>query len=175
MSDAMTALIQAVRDELRATLSLNDSQCDIEMDDQVPANVGDLYLTVIPGDVSAGPRHRSSGGVKDKIYAVDVDIILRATAIPRDRRRSLITENLVGLNALAERVENAIDFVYGVNTRAATYLPTSEAGFVEPLSFLSKGRPREVSTDVFAAVPGKHAAGIGCTVCFGLARRMVAR
>jgi len=180
MSDnaSETALLEAVRNRLRTQLTLDDHQCEIEFDEMAPATVGDKYLVVLPGGVSDGPAHRTSGQVIDEVIGVDVTVVLRATSVPRDRHRDVYLRNLMSLNDLIQKVRDAIDFKYEVNTAAnviITGLTGSTYGFTEPLKFQGmQARPVKVSAEFFAASK-EPVAGLARTVYFRGARRIQAR
>ena len=184
-----TALLLAVLAVLRMPLDKSGGgfaarECDIEADEMAPGNVGDLYVAVMPGGWRPGPRHNTSGGVWDIIYGVDVLVIKRIGAVPRDRtRESLIGSqymgNLTSLNADLDRVFNAIDFDkgYTVNNtanRLITQETKSTAGFIEPLKF--KGvdkKPRIANAEIFGGTGTK--AGLIRGIYFDGARRVVTR
>lgn len=180
MSDnaSETALLEAVRNRLRTQLSLPDDACEIEFDEMAPATTGDTYLVVLPGGVTDGPAHKTSGQVIDEVIGVDVTVVRRATAVPRDRHRDVYLRNLTSLNDLIQQVRDAIDFKYEVNIAANAIisgLTGSQHGFIEPLKFAGMDkRPRKVSADFFAASK-EPVAGLARTVNFRGARRMQAR
>lgn len=179
MSDTAseTALLEAVRDRIRAQLALRDSECEIEFDQMAPATVGVQYVVILPGGISDGPSY-SGGHVIDEIMGVDVTVIIRATSVPRDRLRGVYLRNLTSLNAVIQRVRDQIDFNYEVlaAANAIIYSETgSSEGFIEPLRFQGlQARPSKVSGDTFAAT-AEPAAGLARTVYFRGARRIQAR
>lgn len=184
-----TALLLGVLTVLRMPLDKSGGgfsahECDIEADEMAPATVGDLYVAVIPGGWRPGPRHNSAGGVWDIIYGVDVLVIKRTGAVPRDRNRELVIGsdylgNLASLNHDVDRVFHAIDFDLGYtvnNTanRLITDKTGSTEGFVEPLKF--KGvdkKPRIANAELFGGTGGK--AGLVRGIYFDGARRISTR
>lgn len=178
MDKAETALLQAVRNRLRSENGYSDEQCEIEFDELAPGTVGDLYVVVLPGGWQPGPRHKTSGGVNDLVYGLDVTVIKRIRHVPRDRTRDVFLNNLDNLNDEIDAIYNAIDFVYAVNDAANTIITNdngSTEGFVEPLKFQSvERRPRQVNPELFAA-QGTQAAGLARTISFHGARRITTK
>lgn len=179
MSDTAseTAMLEAVRNHLRTQLNLADHECQIEFDDMAPATVGDLYVVVLPGGVSDGPAHRG-GHVIDELVDVDITVVKRATAKPRDLHREVYLRNLTSLNDIIQQVRDAVDFSYTVNDAANVIIlrdSLSSEGFVEPLKYAGiDKRPQRVGGDYFAATT-EPAAGLKRTVYFRGARRIQSR
>jgi hypothetical protein len=172
-------LLLAVRDALRVAGPYTEAQCDIEMDEQAPATAGDTYIVVTTGGWQPGPTHQKSGGVNDLIYAVDVGVVKRAGATPRDRRRNIFFRNLSSLDAELDKIFTAIDFEYDV-MNAANALILAETGstngFIRPLVFTGMDRkPRVVPAEFFAGAPGENAAALMRTISFGGARRLTVK
>jgi hypothetical protein len=111
---AEACLLQAIRDKLVDDLGLEDGQCQVELDGQLPATAPKLYVAVSPGGVTAGPRHRSSGGAIDLIINAKVTVYNRVAEIARDRRRSTFIKLLTGLAPTLELVTRALDNNYQV-------------------------------------------------------------
>ena len=167
-----TALLDAVRRRIVTECGYSENQCEVELDpNTVPALVGDLYVLVHPSGWSAGPNNETSGGVLDELYSIGVTVIKRCTAIPRDRRRSVLLDNLKGLNVHVRRIIAAVQFNYAINNLANENVGNHE-GFVEALKFRAVTEPREVDAAVFAAQAGAQPVGIGRTIIFGGARRI---
>ena len=184
-----TAILLAVLTVLRMPIDksgggFSAKECDIEADEMAPGTVGDLYVAVVPGGWRPGPRHNSAGGVWDIIFDVDVLVIKRTGAFPRDRTRDVLIGsdylgNLSSLNSDLERVLNAIDFDLGytVNNTANRLIldkTGSSEGFVEPLKFkgLDK-KPRIANAEIFGGNGTK--AGLIRGIYFGGARRITTR
>lgn len=168
-------LLIAVRDRLQEVCGYTDQQCEIEFDELAPATVGELYVVVQTEGYQRGPHQDKSGTVRDMVFNVGVTAIQRARNVPRDRSRNVFLSNLHNLNAELEKIAAAIDWKYEV-VNAANELLLGEGdehqGFHHPLVWVSvDAKPRLVGPDVFAAVPGKQAAGMARTVHFGAARR----
>lgn len=183
-----TSLLLAVLKVLRLPLEKSGAgfsalECDIEADEMSPATVGDLYVPVIPGGFRPGPRHNTSGGVFDFIFAVTVLVIKRTGNVPRDRTREVLiggyANNLCSLNDDCDRVINAIDFDLGytVNNIAngiITERTGSSEGFIEPLKFKGiDAKPRIANAELFGGTGTK--AGLVRGIYFDGARRIVTR
>ena len=179
-----SALLRAVVTEIRAhnsSATYLARQVEVEFDELAPATVGDLYIMVIPAGVEPGPAHNSSGGVIDKLYGVDVAMVLRAPKKPRDRRREYLTDfrGTTGIGAHFARhefnINLQIDFNYDVlGTANALILAESAStdGFMEPLKFAGLGPIRLAPAEVFAGVPGESAAALIRTIRYRGARRI---
>jgi hypothetical protein len=160
---------------------------EVEIDELAPATVGDLYIMVIPAGVEAGPTHDQSGGLAgssgwiDRLYSVDVAIVLRTPKKPRDRRREYLTDfrGTTSIGAHFARhwlnIGEQIDFNYAVTT-TANVLILAESGsadeFIEPLRFASLGPIRDAPAEVFAGMPGEPTAAFIRTIHYRGARRI---
>jgi len=178
MRVAEKSLLLAVQERLRSVCAYTEAQCQIEYDEQAPAVTGDTYIIVMTGGWSPGPRHRTSGGVNDLLYAIDVGVVKRVTSVPRDRLRNVFFRNISALTAEVDKIYEAIDFNYDL-LNAANSLITDETGstngFMEPLKFTGMDRrPRLVPGDLFAS-PGSEAAGLMRVINFGGARRITTK
>lgn len=178
MRAAEKNLLLAVRNRLRTATGsggagFSDAECDIEFDEMAPATQGHRYIVVMPAGWRPGPRHNTSGGVNDLIYAVDVTVIQRVANVARDRYRTTLT----ALEALADLIFPVVDFNYttlaAANTLLAAETPSSTEGFSEPLRFIGMGKPRLVSGELFGGAEPK--AGLARTVSFGGARRITVK
>lgn len=111
---AEAALLQAVRDKLVDDLSLDDKQCQVELDGMLPDYAPKVFIAVSPGGVTAGPRHRSSGGAIDILIAVKLTVYNRVTEVARDKRRSTFLQLLTGLAPTLEMAARKLDYDYSV-------------------------------------------------------------
>ncbi len=127
---AEACLLQACRDRIVTDLELDDKQCQVEMDGQLPDYAPKLFVAVSPGGVSPGPRHRSSGGVIDVLIAVKVTVYLRVTEVARDRRRSTFLQLMAGIAPPLEKVARALDNDYPLLDAAKEILTDTIAGIV---------------------------------------------
>ena len=179
-----SALLRAVVSEIRAhnsSATYLARQVEVEFDELAPATVGDLYIMVIPAGVEAGPTHSTGSVVIDRVYAVDVAIVLRAPKKPRDRRREYLTD-FRGTTSIGSQfaghelnINEQIDSQNLVMTAANALIlaeSLSTEGFIEPLKFAGVGPIREAPAEVFAGMPGESAAALIRTIRFRGARRM---
>lgn len=116
---AEAALLQAVRDKLIDDLNLADNQCDVELDDQIPAIAKNDYFAVTSGGISPGPRHQSSGGIFDVKVDVKVTLFRRVPEIARDRRRHVFLDLMTGTALQLERVIRSLDYSYSLMASAS--------------------------------------------------------
>jgi hypothetical protein len=178
MRVAEKSLLLAVRDRLRTVCGYTEQQCQIEYDEQAPAVTGDTYIIVMTGGWSPGPRHRTSGGVNDLLYAIDIGVVKRVTSVPRDRLRNVFFRNISALTEEVDKIYEAIDFDYALLDAANTLIveeTESTHGFIEPLKFTSMDRrPRLVPGELFAATTSE-AAGLMRVISFGGARRITTK
>lgn len=182
-----TAMLRSVNENIRTKLDLNERQCDIEFDDEVPAIAGDLYVAVQPAGRFPHPTHKTSGGVSYEVIQVAVTVILRLQRVPRDRQRNVFIDNLTGLNAVVGDIVEAIDFQYGPMHDANQYLAREVGyssstyrawGFITPLVLSGvDAKPQIVSGDIFSSggQRGEPRAGLKRTINFGGAERIQTR
>lgn len=174
-------LLLAVRNRLRTALTLDNAECQIEHDEMAPATAGNTYVVVTPAGISPGPRHQTSGGIRDLLYAVDVTVVRRIGQIARDRVRDVYFANVDALQVVVDSVINAIDFDYTTLSAANTLILAAGGayasyGFVQPLTFRGADRkPRILSGEMYAASPGTGRVALARTVNFGGARRITLR
>jgi hypothetical protein len=148
---AETCLLLAIRDRLRQVLQLDDSQCDINLEDSIPAIASDRYVSICGAGVTTGERHSSSAGVWDLRIAAKVTIYHRIAEVARDRRRKTYADRLTGLNVDVGLAIETLDFSYSLLTAAQNLLPgTPAAGgnYPEPFrEFSVDTNPRPVVQD----------------------------
>lgn len=168
------ALLTAVRNTIRSLAEFSDREVEIEFDEWAMPQIASQYVAVMPGGVTPGPAHNTSGGVVDKVYGVNVMVVVRATRKPRDRARDLYLQNLSGLGVLLDKIESAIDFNYIV-MNAANDLISPGQGFHEPLKFAGLGNMQLVSSEAFGGKSGEPQAGLKRVLMFGGARRTESR
>lgn len=169
-----TALLVAVRDQIREICGYKPHECNIEYDEVPPAIAGEVYVVVMPGGWQPGENNAKGGGVLDEIYSVDVSVIMRATRIPRDKTRDLYLDLLDGLNVRVKAIRAAVHFNLEVMAAANENLEDSSAlPFIETLKFSGMDRrPRLVGAEVFGDKPGERRAGLARTINFSGARRI---
>ena len=166
-----TALLQAVRDQIRERCGYKDYECECEYDEMAPATTGDIYIAVLPGGWQPGPVNDLGGGVLDEILGVEVCVVKRATSKPRDRKRGLFLENLEGLNERIFSILAQQHFCVEVKARADALIDSTEM-FIEMLKWAGcDQRPRAVGSEFFAARSGENSAGLARSVYFRGATR----
>lgn len=172
MIDAETALLLAVRDQIREACNYAPKECEVEFDEMAPATVGEVYVAVIPASWQTGDAGRTSGGVRDEVFGVEVVVIARATRLPRDRSRSLFIDSLIGINSRCSAIIDAIHADNAVMQRANVLLTEGGDQFCKPLFFEScDGKPHEANGQLFASNRNEQAAGMVRAVRFSGARR----
>lgn len=181
MLNGETYVLEGVRDIIRNKVQLNSSQCDCEYDEQIPSIAGDFYVAVIPAGFETGPKHNASGGVHDLLHSVQVFVVRRSGAVPRDKRRSVFLDQLNGINALIDKIIRAVDWQLDamsyINHLMYADIPTA-APFIEPIRLLRADvKPKMVNTEMYAGVtsgqPGSTPyVGMARSVYFGKIRRI---
>jgi len=171
------ALLIAVRDRIREFCNYGIDECDVQPDEYAPNNVGECYVAVMPGEISAGPRHESSGGVIDEIYSVNVLVIARAASVPLDRRSGQFLTNVSGMAERCRKIRAAIDFSYEVTTAADGLMVDVTKRFCAPLKWRNTSRQDHADAEIFntAVYKGKQAGGVKRTLNFGGARLVTVR
>ena len=178
---AETCLVTAVRNVLRAGLSLRDSQCDVELDDQIPAVAEDTYFAVSSAGSNPGPRHATSGGVIDLNIAIRVTLYQKAAKIARDRRRNVFLDTSSGLNKKLFQAITVLDYSYAITAAAAALLIGTGADNGEypvPFQSFSIEQPRpyyQEPGDVAHMQGGDPIVGVARSVTFRQARFMMVR
>lgn len=171
-------LLLAVRNRLRTAVSLANDECQIEHDEMAPATAGNTYVVVTPAGIGPGPRHQTSGGIRDLLYAIDVTVVRRIGQIARDRVRDVYFSNVDALQVVVDSVVDAIDYDYTTMAAANALIlaaggASASYGFVQPLTFRGVDRkPRILSGEMFAGSPGHGRVAMARTINFGGARRI---
>lgn len=166
------AILQGVRDAIRTKCGYSAGQCDVELDEFPPAMVGEVYVTVQPQLWTGTGSNETSGGTLDEMFGCRVSVILRAMQVPKDRTRTLLLNNLGGLNHRLRKIIAAIHFQYDVMNMINGYITDSSEKLIKPLVFGGcDARPRVVNADSFSSGQGP-AAGFVRAVIFGKARRI---
>ena len=184
MLNVEPCLLQAVTEAVRKVLDLQEPACNVEYDsDFVPQTSGDVYVSVSPEGFRVGPRHDSSGGIYDVVMGCRVSVYLRSRNTPRDQRRSLYLDQVIGVNSRLDKIIKAIDWQRSVIVRANAILTATEPTALglmpgNPLRITSvDSKPRPIVGEVYGAST-QSAAGadtyVGLTrgITFGGARRM---
>ena len=175
MLEGEKSLLIATRDRIREQGQYKDYECEIEFDDQAPAVASDLYVVVTTGGWQPGPRHATAKGVNDLVYSVNVTIVRKAGATPRDRRRNIFFRNLSSLTVEIDKVYTAIDWNLDLMKLANDLIRTatgSTQGFIHPLVFSGMDRQPRIVPGEFFGGTGESVAGLARTITFSSARRM---
>lgn len=183
--DTESALMLAVRDQLREKVPLDHDECEIEFADMAPASAGQLYVAVkcvshTPGDSYEGTH----GDTDDEIIDIDTVIALRVSHVGRDRLREkyMCTSNLFAtratINALAERIRKVLvpprSRYWELMERADLLLHEVSTGQKWEQRLRWKGHAPNVRvTDpgFWGETPGKSPVGLLRAVHFGGAQR----
>ena len=104
MLEPEVALLEEVRQQLIRHLDLHEEECDVEVDEQVPAIRGNRYVAVIPGGVTDGPTQATNQGAWDIIMAARVVVFHRIANVARDRVRNVFHDQLDGMNKELSKV-----------------------------------------------------------------------
>lgn len=115
-------LLQAIRDKLIVDLALTETQCNVELDNNLPDYAPKTFVAVSPAGVTNGPRHRSSGGVIDVLVNVKVTVYQRVAEVARDKRSSVFMKLLVGLAPVLDKLVRSLDMNYTVLQSAKAVL-----------------------------------------------------
>ncbi len=184
MLNCETHLLNAVHLALKTSMGLDDTKCNIEFEDSIPATAGDLYIAIHPSGAAIGPRALSSGQVFDVYEGCRVVAYQRCANVPRDRRRSVFMTALTGINAILDQIIMTVDHNVGIivaaNNSISTALPGAQ-GFISPLRLLGIDRSaRMVTGEVYGAHPedvtkATAVAAICRGLDFGQARRLQGR
>jgi hypothetical protein len=171
MLEGETYVLEAVRDILRKKLSLQDHECDVEPDEQIPAIANDLYFAVIPAGFELGPNYRPSSGVYDILHGFQVYVIQRASEVARDKRRSISMQRQCGLNSQLSRVIQALDrqmdLISYANLLLRTDFPTAQPFITAAQITRVDAKPKMVNSDTYG---GAMAANKGTTPYVAMAR-----
>lgn len=173
-----SALLRAVRDQIRTHNDFANRQVDVELDETVPPVAGDLYVIVFTGSQEPGPTHNGNQGASDILYGVNVSVAMRAPRKPRDRQRELFIATASSLQTYQNAIMSKVDFQYAVNSAANAYIATEESsseGFIEALKFAGAGPIRRAPAELFSGTPAEPVAAVIRTMNFRGARRIVTR
>lgn len=171
--DPESALLIAVRNQIQAYFAIDDTECQVEINDEAPSNIGEMYIVVFPGGVTPGDVHDSSGTVIDELYAVNVSVYMRTRKTPRDRLRDRLLSTTSALNYVVEQVKLCVDYQWSVMDKANALMDLSVyQGFEECIRWVGQDvGPRDIAPD-FEAGNGTQRAGLTRTIHFGKARRL---
>lgn len=177
------AILTAARDRLRLGIDdggagYSDRECDVELDEMVPAIAGKRYVAVMPGGFTPGDLHNRSGGVFDLIYSISVLVVCRINYAPRDKTRDVFLGNLANLSGECDRIIEALDFNYETNDIANGLIKTAggaDVSFIKPLVFSGlSAKPVKADADLFGGSDNSKA-GMMRTIFFTGARLITNR
>ncbi len=179
---SMHALLLAVRNHLRTTLTLSEKECDLTPPNgQPPPACGPHYYAVHEGQIAPNVSYSDF----DEVYSVSVTVTVRLRGSPWDRtaqnvlygddksldRRARSVAAAVHQDTIDNRIINAANLLEQM-------LPPAEGstvqGFYEPLRYAGMDTARGVGPDWFSADPAKMGAmdcGYSKTIRFTGARR----
>jgi hypothetical protein len=176
-----SALLTAVRNQLRTVCSFSNQECQIEPDEMAPGITGHRFIAVMPNGWRRGDTAESSGSARDKIYSVQVTLIMRVTHLARDRQNdNLFLKAATGMEELLDSISAAIDWQYAVIDAANTIVTAAGGsnaarGFCEPLRESAiDPKPRFVDSGIFAAT-AQPGSALARTITFDGARRIIYR
>lgn len=180
MKASRKALMLAVRNRLRLPQptggGYSASECDCEPDDDFPPTMGQVYIAVLSGGIAPGPRHNTSGGVRDFLFGINVIVVRRIGNVPKDRKADLFIENVDSIENDVDRIISLVDWKEEVRAAANTIIAADGAGsegFLTPLRLSGQiGPPQPVGAEKFGAANGKEPAGMMVTIPFHGARRI---
>lgn len=173
--DPMSSLLLAVRDHLRANLSLDARDCEVMEDERPAPKIGKKYFYSVhplewtPGDLSPDTY------VLDESFGVSVSVSCRISGSPRDMRMSsLYLRQTSGLAVRLRNVALKVDQNYVLLVAADVYFGTA-GSFIEPLNWIgSDHKPRVVEGKFFGADEKVLEAGLVMETRFTGARMIVA-
>jgi hypothetical protein len=165
----MPALLLAVRDRLRAALSLGAHECEVQPDGYPHPAAGEVFYAVHPGYVN-----QDLDTCMDESYEVKVTITAKTGQAPLDRWGTrILTLASTGLYARAEAVRALLHMNETVRASANTTIGAQDNGFTETLRYRGMGPPTPRGPEWFSAedesVPP---AGLSLELTFGGARRV---
>lgn len=171
------ALAMAVRNYLRMTVPLTDSECEIMFDGQPPPVAGERFVAIWHGDWTGNDVE----GL-DENFGLNITVSRRTAYAPIDRGfvPLLADEQGQDLDHLVRQILRRIHLDAPGNPagdailNAANALITAEgtaSGFCEPLRFRSGGRIEPKGAEWFGAEPDSGIVGIAQTLLFNGARR----
>lgn len=167
-----SALLRATRDHLIARCGLKENQCIVEpVADYYPPTSGLQYhVFVVPGSINPGEANRTSGGVLDQVYGLDVAVAWKIGNVPRDRVQEVFLYRNDGMEAVIRRIVAAIHFDYDLMNKANDLITDSPQGFIHPLVYEGMGTVSVVDSAIFDG-RGENV-GLMRRVTFGGARRI---
>lgn len=176
---SQSAILQAVRDQLQQTFTLDADSCEVGFDGSPKPSCGELYIAVHPANWTGISGDYDLG----EEFEVGVTITLRMGVAPKDRWGIAVfltaPDGGPGLDALCRQAITAIHQSQTVRLAADTYLTNAGAmgggSILTPFRFKNGGKPSVKGPEWFDAAPaGKAAAecGVAQTITFGRCQRV---
>lgn len=180
MKGSRKGLMLAVRNRLRLPQptggGYSDTECDCEPDEDFPPTMGQVYIAVMSGGFAPGPRHSTSGGVRDFLFGINIAVVRRIGNVPKDRKADLFIENVDSIENDVDRIISLVDWKEEIRTTANAIINAdtgSSEGFLTPLRLSGEVRPPQpVGGDKFSSANGKEPAGMMVVIPFHGARRI---
>lgn len=134
----MSILMKAVRSTLQSVLSVDKTFCDIDPDTRPSPVMGDYKISIGPG-----PQQRENGNEEylTRSLSVEINVTVRISPTPRDRRNYTYFEKTASLEALSEKVI-AIVQNRAVITAANTLIGSTTEKFQTTLVLSQASQPR---------------------------------
>lgn len=139
---SLVAILQAVRDQLKTSLDLQDHECQVHDDPQPHPDVGKRFFAVYPG--SCGPGSEQIDYGLSESLGVNVGLTVRLSGVPQDRvTEEIFLQALRGIEPLSRKIVAAIHMNYEVMSRANDLI-SGEDKFFHPLTWAFTTMPPEV-------------------------------
>lgn len=166
---SMSALLTAVRNQLRDDLKIPETDCDIQPNGQPPPTCGQIYYAVHA--LSHDPETTNPDQWIGEVYNIGITITRRAAAVPTDRRPTeTLYKATTGLEARARAVVKNLHMKYDVITDANALISGTDK-IQEPLRWQgTDAEPEEVDGTWYHGRPDERA-GLTLTVRLGGAMR----
>jgi hypothetical protein len=127
---SLSAMLIAVRNQLRTACSFSNSECDVQNDPMPYPTAGRRVITVYPGECRGGPH--SDQGIHEWI-GINVGITLRLSGTPNDAITSeIFLKTLTGIEALSRKVMVAVHRNYAVMAAANAIIATANDVTADP-------------------------------------------
>lgn len=164
----MSALLLAVRDSLKTSLSYTEAQCEVGWDGRPHPKAGQVFVAVHPG----GIREEYVEGRAD-VYNLTVTLSMRIGQLPVDRvGKSLVVLATTGLYDRAHAIAACLHRNTTVMSDANTTIGGSANGFCEALRFLSMSIPQQQGPEWWWAEDDANPpVGLSIAIEFGECRR----
>ncbi len=127
---SLSAMLVAVRNELRTACNFSNAECDVQNDPMPYPTAGRRTIAVYPGDCRGGPH--SDQGIHEWI-GVNVGITFRMSGTPMDAITSeLYLKALTGIEAISRKIMVAVHRNYTIMAAANTIIATASDIAADP-------------------------------------------